>query len=158
MDKQKTRCEIDINYTWDLTKIFKDNNEFYNSLEDLETKINDILKFKGNILKSSNNLLEYFRTSEKIERSLYKLYYYAHLNYDSDTTDKTSQELLGKIENLLKEYSKLSSYVIPELMQKDYSLIEKYIKENKELEDYKFNLENLYRYKEHTLGEKEEKI
>ena len=158
MDKQKTRCEIDINYTWDLTKIFKNNNEFYNSLEDLETKINDILKFKGNILKGSNNLLEYFRTSEKIERSLYKLYYYAHLNYDSDTTDKTSQELLGKIENLLKEYSKLSSYVIPELMQKDYSLIEKYIKENKELEDYKFYLENLYRYKEYTLGEKEEKI
>ena len=37
---------------------------------------------------------------------LYKLYYYAHLNFDSDTTNNEYQKMNGKIENLLAEYNK----------------------------------------------------
>lgn len=158
MEKQKDRSEIAIKDTWDLTVIYKDEEEFYKDFSALKEEIKNISSFKGCLLKSAKNLLNYFKCSEKIERKLYKLYYYAHLTNDQDTTNTNSQKLLGMIENLTVEYSTLTSFVIPELMKSNYDLVLKYISELEELKDYKFQLENIYRYKKHTLSSKDEKM
>ena len=157
MIKQKERCEIEEEYTWDLTKIFKNNDEYIKSLNDVRSEIGKITGFKGKILESSETLLSFLELSDKLERKLYKLYYYAHLKLDEDTTNTTSQELEGMITNLLQEYSLLTSFVLPELMQGDYNQVLSFIEQNEELRKYQFNLEDIYRYKSHSLNNEEEK-
>lgn len=157
MIKQKERCEIEEEYTWDLTKIFKNNDEYIKSLNDVRSEIGKITGFKGKILESSETLLSFLELSDKLERKLYKLYYYAHLKLDEDTTNTTSQELEGIITNLLQEYSLLTSFVLPELMQGDYNQVLSFIEQNEELRKYQFNLEDIYRYKSHSLNNEEEK-
>ena len=156
--KQKRRDEIDINDTWDLTYIFKDEKEFNDSLKKVKKMISDITKFKGKLLESSDMLLSYLKYDDNMERSLYKLYYYAHLSLDVDTTNVISQEREGKVTNLIQEYSILSSFVLPELLKGDYEKIKKYIKKNSELEKYAFNLENIYRYQGHSLSDEQEEM
>ena len=156
--KQRKRNEIKEEDTWDLTYIFKDENEFNKCLESTKEEIKKISSYKGRILENSNTLLSYLEYDDDIERKLYKLYYYAHLSLDVDTTNTTSQEREGKVSNLLQEYSILSSFVLPELLKGDYNTVKKYLDENKELEKYRFNLENVYRYQEHSLNEESEKM
>ena len=156
MEKQRERKDIKIEDTWDLTLIFKSDEEFYKELKEVESNISVITKYQGHILDNSNSLLSFLKQSDLDERKLYKLYYYAHLKLDQDTSNTTYQEMEGKITNLLQQYSVLTSFIMPELMQGDYNKVLEYIKENKELETYRFNLESIYRYQAHSLNHDEE--
>ena len=158
MTKQKLRSEIDVLDTWDLTLIFKNDDEFYSFLSKTKKYIKRVSKYKGKILESSETLYEFLDFSDKLERKLYRLYYYAHLKLDQDTTNTFYQELEGKVTNLLYDYSCLTTFVTPEMMKGNYKLVKKYIKENKNLLKYKFNLESFYRYQKHSLNDSEENI
>lgn len=154
----KLRNEIDDKYKWDLSSIFKTDDEFLKEYEIVKKDINEISNYKGKIVSSASSLLEYLNFTTNLERRIYKLYYYAHLHYDEDTTNTKYQEYFGLIRNLLTNYEELKSFEVPEFMSIDYKVIEEYFNEIPELKKYKFNLENLYRYKSHTLSEKEEKM
>lgn len=158
MEKQKKRNEINIAYKWDLTKIFETEEKWNEEYINLNSDIQIISEFKGHILDSDDTLLKYFKTSESLERRLYKLYYYAHLKHDEDTTNSTYQELKGKIDVLISKYGELTSYVSPEMMQKDYDYVKKIIDKNPKLSIYKHNLEDFYRYKGHNLSYEEENL
>ena len=156
--KQKIRSEIKEEDTWDLSLIFKDEKEFNKSLSETKKEITKLTAFKGQLLSSAKSLLEFLEISDDIERKLYKLYYYAHLNLDVDTTNTKYQEMEGKVTNLLQEENVLTSFVLPELLKGDYETIEKFYKEEKNLLKYQFNLESVYRYKKHSLDEESEKL
>ncbi len=156
--KQKLRSEIKKEDTWDLEVIYKDSSEFMKDYNSLKEEIKEILSYKGKILESAKNLLEFLKLSDKLERKLYKLYYYAHLSFDVDTTNTKSQELVGLVTKLMVDYSEMTSFAMPELLKEDYKTIEKYYQEESELLDYKYNLEQIYRYQKYTLSENEEKI
>ncbi len=156
--RQKTRSEIEEKYKWDLTPIYKDVDSWYEDYDLASKEIKKVLEFKGNIVKNAKNLLDYIEFSMNLERKLYKLYYYAHLNFDSDTTNDEYQKMNGKIENLLAEYNRLDSFANPEMMKIDYSQVKEFYKEEPRLEEYEFLLEQLYRYKDHILNTEAESI
>ena len=155
---QKTRSEIEEKYKWDLTPIYKDVDSWYEDYNLVSKEIKKVLEFKGNIVNSAKNLLDYIEFSMNLERKLYKLYYYAHLNFDSDTTNDEYQKINGKIENLLAEYNRLDSFANPEMMKIDYSQVKEFYKEEPRLQEYEFLLEQLYRYKDHILNTEAESI
>ncbi len=158
MEKQRKREDIKLEDTWDLTLIYKTEEDFLKEIDDVKKEFPKISSFNGNILKNSNNLLKFLELSDSIERRIYKLHYYAHLNLDVDTTNTHYQELSGKVENLIQEYSLLTSFVRPELLNGDYQVVLKYLDENKKLDVYRFNLENIYRYQSHKLSLEQEEI
>ena len=158
MEKQKTRNEIDERYKWDLTTIFKTEKEFFENIKIVSKEMEKVKNFKGKLLDSADSLLEYLEFDDDLTRKLYKLYYYAHLNFDSDTTNTKYQEYKGLIDDLLTKYSEESSFVDSEMYEKSYETVEEYIKQNKELEKYRFNLQQFYRHQNHKLTEDQEKM
>lgn len=156
--RQKARSEIEEKYKWDLTPIYKDVDSWYEDYDLVSKEIKKVLDFKGNIVKNAKNLLDYIEFSMNLERKLYKLYYYAHLNFDSDTTNNEYQKMNGKIENLLAEYNRLDSFANPEMMKIDFNQIKEFYKEEPRLQEYEFLLEQLYRYKDHILNTEAESI
>ena len=114
--KQKKRSEIEVKDTWDLQAIYKNLNEFDKDYNYLENNIKDLEKYKNHLLDDAKTLLEFLENSDKLERILYKLYYYAHLNYDVDTTNSSSLELTEKVIKLMTSYSEVLSFVDPELL------------------------------------------
>lgn len=158
MEKQKTRSEIEEQYKWDLTTIYKSDESWYEDLEKVSKEVNKISDFRGNIVNNASNLLRYLKFDDELERKMLKLYYYASLKHDEDTSNTKYQEMLGKIELVLKKHSEISSFVSPEMFSINYEKVKEYIKEEKGLEEYKFTLENFYRFESHKLNETEEKI
>ena len=156
--KQKKRSEINEKDTWDLSVLYKNTEAFKEEYKKLKEDIKEIEKYKGKLLESADTLLNFLKLEDTLERRLYKLYYYAHLNFDVDTTNAKSLELTAEISQLITIYSTLTSFVDPELLKAEYAKILRFYEEKPELLTYRFNLENLYRYKKHTLKENEEKI
>lgn len=154
----KKRCEIDNSSKWDLTPIFKTDEDWDKEFEILSKEINNITRHKDIFTKSSENLLDFLKESEILERRVYKLYYYAHLSYDADTLDVSAQERYQKSENLLTTYSSLVSFFEPTILKEDYNYILKLCCENEELEKYKFKFEKIFRYKDHTLSNEVEEV
>ena len=156
--KQKKRSEINEKDTWDLSVLYNNTEAFKEEYKKLKDDIKEIEKYKGKLLESADTLLNFLKLEDTLERRLYKLYYYAHLNFDVDTTNAKSLELTAEISQLITIYSTLTSFVDPELLKAEYAKILRFYEEKPELLTYRFNLENLYRYKKHTLKENEEKI
>lgn len=156
--KQKLRSEIEEQYKWDLTTIYKNLEDFNKDYSLAENYIRQYSTHKDEMMKNGKNLLSAIEDDITISRLIYKLYMYAHLNSDSDTGNTKYQELLGRVLNLDNEYSKISSFMIPNLLKEEYSTIEKFFKEEPKLLEHQFSLESIFRYKDHVLSEKEEKM
>lgn len=156
--KQKLRSEIEKKYKWDLSPIYKCDEDWYKDLELVSKEVEKVSDYKGKIVSSASNLLGYLEFSLSLERKLYKLYYYAHLNFDAETTNDNYQKMYGKIQNLLALYNELDSFSNPEMMKVDYKVIEGFYNDEPKLKEYEFMLEQIYRYKEHILSEEQEHI
>ena len=153
-----TRKEVPNEFKWDLSKMYKNSEEIEKDIEEVKKLTDEILKYKSHILDSSNSLYEFLKITEKQDRILSKLYVYSKMNLDVDTKNNNNKALKMKIEKLSESLSEMFSFVEPEMMSANYDDILKYIKEDKRLEEYKFYLEDFYRYKEHSLSQIEEDI
>lgn len=154
---QKLRSEINDEYKWDLAQIY-DNKELFD--KDLLTCLEQINEIKNckNITENAQNLYNCLELEYSAARLLDKLYMYAHLSLDTDTTNVEAQEMVGKIRNLFKEYDSATSFIKPTLLKIDYSVIEQFYKDEEKLREYEIVLKDLFRYKNHTLTEEQELI
>ena len=152
------REKIEEQYKWDLSLIYKNKEEFDKDYKEVEQKIKEFSKYE-NIMDNSakdfyNTIEEYF----SISRLLEKLSVYTHLLFDQDTGNNNNQALHGKVSNLYDKLNKISYFVTPTILKKDYKEIEKYYEEEPKLKEYEIIIKNEYRYKEHILSDTEEKL
>ena len=155
---EKTREEIDVKDTWDLTKIYESIDEFEKELNGIDKLVDNVVSFKGKIMESSDSLYNFYVAYEKMDRTLTKLFMYASLNRDADTTNSKYQALKMRVMKKNEDISTSTSFISSEMLSVDYGLVLSYIKEDDRLKEYAFDLEKMFRYKEHTLSEAEEAI
>ena len=154
----KTREEVPNKYKWDLSKMYKSVKEVEKDIENVKNLTNDILEYKSHILDDSNSLYEFLKLTEKQDRILTKLYVYSKMNLDVDTKNNKNKALKIKIEKLSESLNEKFSFIEPEMMKTDYATVKSFIEENEKLIEYKFYLEDFYRYKSHSLSQVEEDI
>ena len=152
------RKDIDKSLKWDTEKIYKTDEDFYKDVEEVKKLLEKTKTYKGRILQSADSLYDFLKTSEKLERKFLKLSVYASLKSDEDTRVAKYQEMSKVGDNLFAEIARELSFITPEILSEDYEKVQAYIKEKEELKIYAHYFEDLFRNKEHTLGENEEKI
>ena len=150
------RIEIDDKYKWDLTKIIKNEEEYKSYLKKINNLSDDILNMKNHILDNSNTLKKFLKTFEEMNLLLERLYVYSFLEYYSDTTNNDYKEKSLIAEKLNDDISRKLSFVDVELLSKEYDYVKSLLKDD--LKEYEFYFEKLFRYKNMTLSEAEEKI
>lgn len=156
--EEKLRCEIEDKYKWDLTKIYKDEKEWQKDFDDVKEEILKATSYKNSFLSNGKKLYEYLKYDEEVSRKLEKIYYYAHLNHDADTLNEKYKIMTNKVSDLFTKYNELSSFVVPEILKLDEKKLASFYEDEKKLEDYRFSIENIYRFKNHTLDEEKEKM
>ncbi len=156
--KEKLRSEIDDKYKWDLSTMYVDDEAWDRDYSYVKNNLTLVDNYKNKLTSSSDTLLSFLKYYLDIDRIYVRLYVYTHLRYYEDVTNEKYNEMKNRIEILTKEVTTTFSFVDSELLKTDFSVIKKYIEENRELKEYEFYLEKIYRYQEHTLNESEEKI
>lgn len=158
MEKEMLRSEQKIENTWDLSKIYASISDYEKDYDVVKNLMANISKYQTHILDSSKSLLELLELDQKTERIIGKMANYAYRKYDEDLSNVDSQKLVGNFDKLYTEYSQNGSFIVPEILKGDYSLIEKYINEEEGLKEYELLLKRIFRNKPHVLSEKEENI
>ena len=152
------REEIDNKLKWDLSKIYESKKLWQDEYEKLGKLINKLDKYKGKLYDNANNLYELLCLEDEMEILFSKLSFYAYLNKDVNLNSSNAQQLCGLLDKYNILLSEKTSYIMPELLTGDMNIINKFEKENEKLKEYHFMFENLFRYKNHTLSEKEERV
>ena len=134
MTELKKREEIDDKYKWKLDKIYKNSSDFDKAFEDLKKEAPSLLNFAGK-LSDKNNIIGYFKLSEKLGREAEKLYVYAHMKCDEDTQNQENQARMNKIDAYMAEYASYSAYFVPEILALKDGFIEDLIKNDKNLSE-----------------------
>ena len=157
-NKEKLRSEIDDKYKWDLTLIYKTIEDFEKDYKKAKEKIEKVSSYKDKYLNNGRELYKLLKYDDDTSRLLDKLYSYAHLNYDADTLNEKYMTMTNKVSDLYSRYSVLSSFVVPGIIKLDKEKLNSFYKDEKGLEEYRFCLYDIYRFKEHTLDEDKEKM
>ncbi|UEQ06901.1 oligoendopeptidase F [Borrelia hermsii] len=150
------RSKINENDKWDLSSLFKNNEEYRETVKKIKLKLQDFkkyekLEFDLNIFKQALN--DYYEIEEELERTVY----YTHIQLETDVSNQTSNELRTINVNLETETSNATSFFIPKILKTDTKQVREWLKDI-ELKDKKIAIEKILREKEHILSEDEEKI
>lgn len=151
------RDKVDGKYKWDLSKIYSSIDEFNNDINYVKNMLSKFSKFEG-IIYDQDSLYELLSLVMDTNRILDKLEAYVSLLCDEDTRINKNQELKEKVNNLYSEYVKVTYFVDNTILKMDYSLIEDFYQKNSKLKEYEIYLKEMFRYKDHILSDKEEKL
>lgn len=147
-----------MDYKWDLTRIFKDENDYNNSIKRVNEILERIPEYKGRILENENTFFEILELDTEMDKLLSKIYVYSYLGFYDNMADVKFQQYKESASSLMVKASSITSFMIPEILSSEFTLIEEYISKNNKLELYRKVLEKIFRDKPHVLSEKEEKI
>lgn len=147
------RNEVDKSLTWNLSDLFKTEEDYKKALKEIVEKTDELVKiYEGK--------LDYYCTINSCLEDLKPIYVlidltanYASLDYETDLGGKEQFERMVDFENTIAPvYAKLS-FVETEILANDKRIIEKAMKENSENRRF---LEKLLDRKDHTLSKEVE--
>jgi oligoendopeptidase F len=155
---QKSRNEIPEKYKWNLTEIYKSDEEWKTAKEAISSRLDDVWKFKGILTKSAAELMSCLEFRTEIRKEAAKLFIYAGFNSDLDTRDMKYSGMKQELEQMFSDFEARSAFINPEILTADWNLVDGFIKSEPGLEPYRMELDDLFRTKKHTLTEPEERI
>ena len=156
MIRYNNRDEVPEKYKWDLTCIFKDDVEFENTYKEIVKSVDKLSTYKG-CTKDSDKLYEFLKLEIETTAIVEDLYVYSYLINDQELGIESSIIRKEKIERLLSVLNNNTSFFGPELLKLDKDEYNKLF-DNTKLLEFKFNLDYIYRKKDHILSEDKEVI
>lgn len=145
-------------YSWDLTDLFQDKEEFYKEMKNVKGNLKQIESYKDILCDSSENLYQCYQLYEKTLMKFEQLYAYGTLNYHLNMADPEGIKLFKEVENLNSEFSTATAYIMPEITFTDENITNKYLKEDTRLEPYKRDIQSILEKKKHILSKEQENL
>jgi oligoendopeptidase F len=152
------RKEIEEKYTWNLTDIYKNDEDWESDYKWIEIRLKDYQNYKGKLKDSPEVLLSCLKLDDSIGMKLERLHLYSMLSKDSDLQVNKYQAIDDRIKTLYSKVGAVSSFIRPELLKIPSDELLNMISSNEELQVYEHSIKNLIRMKDHTLSDSEEKI
>ncbi|HEB2389116.1 TPA: oligoendopeptidase F [Staphylococcus aureus] len=145
-------------YTWDLTTIFKDDEAFEAAFKEVENELGKEEQFKGHIGDSAETLYNALELEDTLGTKLEKVYVYAHLKQDQDTTNDKYTGMESRAHQLIIKFSSAWSFLVPEILQIDEDKIQSFVNSYDKLQKFAFDLKLINEKRPHILDAETEKL
>ncbi|MBR2446610.1 MAG: oligoendopeptidase F [Clostridia bacterium] len=152
------RADIPAKYKWDMTNIYATEQDFEADYQKAADMVAAFPAHAATMGQSAEGLLAMFTDFTSMLRVVEKLYMYAHLSADADTTDNHYQAMMGKMRNLFNKLGSASFFVTPALIRLDSDTVEKWMEECPALRAFSRDIWLAQREKPHTLSDECEKL
>ena len=148
----KKRSEADISYTWKLEDMMPDNRTWEALFEKTAAQVKQYGDFKGTLAESAETLYRCLKFDDEISLDIERLYVYARMRSDEDTAEQTYQDMFGRAQSLSFEAAERSSFIVPEILEMDPSLLASYMESENGIGLYSRLMERILGKREHTLS------
>lgn len=155
--KIPTRAEIPAQDKWDLTSLFKTDDDWEKALSQIEPLAKEIATYKGKLSSSKETLLEALTKLSNLYQITEIVENYASLQHNADEGDQNALNKQGRAQmTAVNAFSELS-FFDSEVTAIENNKIEQWIEEP-EFADYKIYIQKLLHLKPYILSEKEERL
>ncbi|QQD85356.1 oligoendopeptidase F [Jeotgalicoccus sp. ATCC 8456] len=119
MSELQHRSDVDVNYTWDLSVIFKNDDACQDAIEEARKQIDAFQSLHQGKLDSVEHAIKAIDDYRKILETTVLIGTYSNLRLSEDRSDADAQKLGGLTGNLQTDLSSKTSFLDSELLQKD---------------------------------------
>lgn len=151
------RADVPFGDKWDLSSIFKSDDEWEKALKEIPELTAAVVAFKGKLGENETSLLNCLKAYEKASLKIETVYHYASLQHEADEDDSKATDRDGRAMMAYTQMQAELSFIDPEIQTIDETKLRKWI-ELPEFADYKKYIEKLLHFKQYILSEKEERI
>ncbi len=142
---------------WDLSKLFKTEQEWETALKKLDSEMGKIGQFRGTLGSSVERLKDFLDLMTELEIQSERLGNYAFLKTSEDAGNSTNQNKMARYMRSASNLASELSFFNPELQSIDEKVINEYLSDAL-LKDYLIALKRILRFKPYILSDKEEKL
>ena len=150
----KKREEVKESLKWDLTRLFKDESEYQETLKEVKEGVARIVENYQGELDNPETILNCLEDYEEMMIKGHHLYTYAYLATSVDEANSENQERLMKIRMNFSNLMSQTSFIESEIKELDDEILDKVISKS---ENYQVYLGDLKRSKEYKLDSAVEK-
>lgn len=151
------RADIPNNFKWQVDDIYPYEADWKKACIAFKERIPQIKELKGK-LNTAAQLYKALKLQDEMIVEIDKIYAYARLQQDADSTDQYFQTLSGEAEALSAEFSSSNSFIEPEMMALGEATLQRFFKEEPALEEFRFYIENFMRLSQHILSAEKEEL
>ena len=151
------RSEVALSDTWNLSTLFKSDDEWNAALLEFEKMAQKLPSFQGTLGKSAEHLANYMEFSRDLGILGERLGSYAFLRQSEDEGAAAAQTMTGKIRMADAKARAACAWENPEILAIPEKDMETFLASEKNA-DYRVYLKKIIRYKPYILSEKEERI
>jgi len=144
--------------TWDLTPIYADDAAFKQAVAAIKAQAKQVATKQDQLAESAGDLYEVTAAIFDLNRQLEKVYVYASLKNDQDTSDANAQALSGQAESLVATVAAATSWYEPEVLALPQVVLQALIDAEPRLTEYQHFFDVLGKQRDHTLSAAEEKL
>ena len=153
----KKRSEADSKYTWKLEDMVAEDSQWEQMFKEASGDISEYASYKGRLAGSADTLYACLLFDDKLSQKIERLYVYARMRSDEDTTVQRYQDMFSRAQTLSYRAAENSSFLVPEILSMDRELLEQYMAADNGIGHFKRALEIILARRDHTLsGEMEE--
>ena len=160
----RERKEMDPAFMWDLTSLYRDDEDWEAAFSQLSLKVDAVAAFEGKIAQTDNDgaaaaqcIRALLEAETELDLLLSDLFAYANLRRSEDTRAPQAQKMYARIYAKYVEAVTRTAFVQPQILSLSEETLRSAV-EKDELAPYRFVMEKLLRQKPHTLSEKEEAL
>ncbi len=145
-----------MNGVWDLSQLYKTNDDFLNDFELAQKLLKQIEGFRGEISKSDPQIvLAFFKKDTELSMVLEKLAVFAFCKQDDDGKNKQSVKNYNMLNDFFSKVGEKLAFAKTELASLPEEVLIAF-KNHEQFADYDRTLNEVIRFKKHTLPEKDE--
>ena len=156
-NKIPLRDEVPAKDKWDLSSIFKSDDEWEKALKSLPAITQKVAAYKGKLGESDKTLLEALKAYEQAQLKMETVYHYASLIHEANEDDSAATDKNGRALMAYTQMQSELSFIDPEIQAIDETKLRQWISQP-EYADYKVFIEKNLHFKKYILSEKEERI
>lgn len=153
-----SRSEVSEELTWRLEDIFVTDEEWEKEYAAIQQNMKEAQQFKGRLGEGAATLYEALQFQSKLSERMGKLYTYAHMRYDQDTTNTHYQGMNARAESLYSQLASAFSYIVPEILNIEKEQLEQFLKEEPALQLYEHALSRINLKRGHVLDAEQEAL
>lgn len=144
--------------TWNLSHIYKSNEEFLADFDTAKKYLKNLEKFNGKLNKKDKKIIkEFFEMDKEFSIIIEKMGVYAHCKNDDNGKDELSIRNYHTLGDFFTEAGKALAFVQSQLSMLDDDFL-KSLLNSPEFAEFDVSIKNIIKQKPHTLSEKDEKL